>query len=877
MDERAREQGHDRMARWPEVMRWFDRWLESSEAERASLLASLQVSDTQMHALLLRAIEVDREAEAKHFLDVGAMLDVARNESVESAVRDLQGERIGAWRVARLLGVGGMGQVWLVARDDGRHAGHAALKMLRFSVLNRAAQLRVAREGELLARLQHAHIARLLDVGETSDRQPYLVLEYIEGERIDDWCDRARAGIEQRLRLFLQVCEAIAYAHGNLIVHRDLKPSNVLVEQDGSVKVLDFGMAKLLESDALSGEQTELTRAAGAAFTPEYAAPEQFEGRPVTLATDVYSLGAMLYVLLTGRRPHGDDSATPGQIARAMAEGEVRRLSSRISEATGDTARIAVARATTPVQLRRTLRGDLDIILARALKRDPAERYATVQAFADDIRRYLEHRPIAARADSLRYRLRKFLQRNRWAVAAGVLLALAVAAGVASTAWEAQLARRAAARAETEAAKSMQIARFTRGMLTGIDPQRAKSMDRALVRLMLDTAAANAQRELAQQAEVRASIEDTIATSYFSIGEYELASQHWQAAIDAAQAANLGVRTRARYMAQRALSISNRAQYREGYELALSALALLDDVAPDDPARLFVEARVAGTACTLFRPQECHDRLLRVYPAERRILGDDDPETMYAFNNLTHAETLLGDYAGARTHYLEAIERMRARNGDESSQLLNLVLSLSRNNAAAGRSSENIALLMQYLPIATRVLGEKQPITLAMLLALGGALNEAQRYAEAKPYLEQAVGLLAEVRGRDSVQTINAEDALTQSLIGLGDLRTAETRARDLITRNERADSHAGSMLRLTLFQVLVRQHRYAEAEAEVSQSFAAQPEAKSRTMFDLLTRPHYQAYVDLYTAWGRSEQAQAWRDKWTAAAAAFEKPAAAK
>jgi len=871
MEQRAHEQVGDKMARWAEVMRWFDRWLESDDAERVRVLADLQANDAQLHALLLRAIETDREAEAMRFLDVGAMLDVARGESTENVIPDMQGERVGPWRIERLLGVGGMGQVWLVARDDGRHAGRAALKMLRFTALNRAGQARFAREGELLARLQHPHVARLLDVGETADRQLYLVLEYVEGERIDDWCDLARAGVEARLRLFLQVCEAIAYAHANLIVHRDLKPSNILVRPDGTAKVLDFGMAKLLESEALSGELTELTRAAGAAFTPEYAAPEQFEGAQVTVATDVYSLGVVLYVLLTGRRPHGDDSATPGQLARARAESEPRRPSSRVDEATGDTDRIAASRATTPAQLRRALRGDLDTILAKALKRVPAERYATVQALADDIRRYLEHRPITARADSLWYRLRKYVQRNRWGVGAGLLFALAVGAGAAATAWEATLARRAARRAETEAAKSAQIARFTRGMLTGVDPQRAKSMDRSLVRLMLDTAASNAQRELAQQAEVRASIEDTIATSYFSIGEYELAGQHWQAAIDAAQAAGLDVRTRARFMAQRALSIANRAQYREGYELALAALALLDGVDPDDPARLFVEARVAGLACTLFRPQECHDRLMSVYPAERRMLGDDDPETMYALANLTQAETLLGDHAAAKAHYLEAIGRMRARYGEDSSQLLNLVLGLSRNNSAANRSADNIALLTQHLPDATRVLGEKHPITLAMQLALGVALNEAQRYDEARPHLEKAVELLTQVRGRDSVQTVNAEDALIRCLIGLGDLRTAEPRARELIARNERTDSHAGSLLRLTLFQIFMRQHRYTEAEAEVNASFAAQPESKSRTIFDLLVQPHYQAYVDLYTAWGKPEQAQAWRDKWKVAAAAFE------
>ena len=313
-------------AAWHEAMRVFDEWADADASRQAELIAALAARNAAAHAHLLELIAADRAAEGRHFLAADAIGD-AQPLTDEAVAADLAGERFGAWRLDMLLGAGGSGQVWLATRCDGLHTGRAAIKLLRGAASDRQAQQRFAREGRLLARLQHPHVARLLDVGESAQGQRYLVLEFVDGERIDHWCDHQRATIETRLRLFLQVCDAVAYAHANLIVHRDLKPSNILVGADGEAKLLDFGIAKLLEGEADAEDAGELTRAGSAVFTPEYAAPEQFGGEPATAATDVYSLGVVLYLLLSGRRPYGEGNCTPLQWAQTISASAPRRLS----------------------------------------------------------------------------------------------------------------------------------------------------------------------------------------------------------------------------------------------------------------------------------------------------------------------------------------------------------------------------------------------------------------------------------------------------------------------------------------------------------------------------------------------------------------------
>jgi serine/threonine-protein kinase len=390
----------------------LDQALDLSPSERDAWLARLQ-QENPVHAAELEALlAAEAGLDAKGFLSSSVWGDGTEGRA------GLAGLRLGAYTLERPLGQGGMGTVWLARRSDGRFEGTAAVKLLNLALLDPVGAERFQREGTVLARLSHPHIARLLDAGVTDIGQPYLVLEHVVGERIDRYCDAHRLTPDKRIALFLDVIDAVSHAHANLIVHRDLKPSNILVSPDGTAKLLDFGIAKLLEEGAPGAEASALTDIGGRALTPEYAAPEQITGGQVTTATDVYALGVLLYLLLAGRHPTGEGSHSATEHLRGIMDTEPPRLSAAV---TG-----AELRATSLDRLRRLYAGDLDNIVAKALKKRPEERYTTVSELADDLRRHLNHEPVSARPDSLRYRTAKFIRRNRVGVAtgAGILLIL---------------------------------------------------------------------------------------------------------------------------------------------------------------------------------------------------------------------------------------------------------------------------------------------------------------------------------------------------------------------------------------------------------------------------------------------------------------------
>jgi len=382
---------------WKSIEPYLDKALDMSDDERGAFVRSLAESDPTLAARLADLLDKHGRLSRERFLESPVAFP---------ADLPLEGRTIGAYRLISPIGEGGMGTVWLAERSDGRFERRVAVKFLSIALTGRIGQERFRREGRILGALEHPHIAELADAGVSETGQPYLVLEYVDGEPIDAYCERRNLGVHARVALFLDVLTAVAHAHANLIVHRDIKPSNVLVRNDGQVKLLDFGIAKLIAPDGRS--DATLTGEA-AAMTPLYAAPEQLKGETVTTATDVYTLGVLLHQLLVERHPAGRGPHSPADLIRTIVETE----SPRMSDAVGITDK-----------LRRQLRGDLDTIVARALKKNPVERYASVTAMAEDLRRHLTNEPIRARPDTLTYRAGKFVRRNRLAVT-GVTLASA--------------------------------------------------------------------------------------------------------------------------------------------------------------------------------------------------------------------------------------------------------------------------------------------------------------------------------------------------------------------------------------------------------------------------------------------------------------------
>jgi serine/threonine-protein kinase len=448
-------------ALWERLSPLLDRALELDPAERRRYLVAVSREDPDAGAALERLLAEHDRALASAFLERPPLAGVGP--------ASLAGQTIGAYTLERAIGMGGMGIVWLARRSDGRFEGTVALKFVNLAVLDTAGQERFRREGTLLARLSHPNIARLLDAGVTMAGQPFLVLEYVEGTRIDRFAAERRLAIDARLALFQQVADAVAHAHANLVVHRDLKPSNVLVDPQGQAKLLDFGIATLLDSEAAGVPPT--VTVSGRPLTPEYAAPEQFTGGSVTTATDVYSLGVILFELLVGHHPSAPPGATQAGILQALDHDEPPRLSDMARRLTDDhpgASRILAERGISRDGLRRTCQGDLDTILARALKRNPDERYQTVTAFSDDIRRHQRHEPVLARPDRWGYRARKFVRRHRAGVAAAAAVMVTLSAAIALTSVEMIEARRQRDRAEFQARRATASSEFMRYLVTQI-------------------------------------------------------------------------------------------------------------------------------------------------------------------------------------------------------------------------------------------------------------------------------------------------------------------------------------------------------------------------------------------------------------------------
>ena len=446
-------------AQWREASALLDQALDMVVERRDAWLDALENVDPVVKTVLRDALKAGAEGRTRDFVDT---LPPISNEHVNSRHA---GDVIAAYRLLRRLGAGGMGEVWLAERADGMLDRRVALKLPVLALSRAALSERFARERTLLAPLAHEHIARLYDAGFGDDGQPFLALEYVEGERIDRYADTQRLDVDARLQLFEQVLEAVSDAHANLVLHRDLKPSNILVTAAGSAKLLDFGIAKLMDDG--EARETELTRLAGTALTLDYASPEQIAGRPLTTATDVYSLGVVLYELLTGERPYKLKRGTRGELEEAIARIDpVSPSQARIREQT------AAAMGTTPSRLRARLAGDLDTIVTKALRKDAAARYATIEAFADDLRRHRERLPVLARPDSRWYRTRRFVQRHALPVAAGTTVAVALVVAMSVSLVMLQRADRAAAQAHDEAAVANAVSNFMTDLFS------ANSVDR---------------------------------------------------------------------------------------------------------------------------------------------------------------------------------------------------------------------------------------------------------------------------------------------------------------------------------------------------------------------------------------------------------------
>ena len=666
---------------------------------------------------------------------------------------DGAGETVGRYRLVRRVGVGGMGEVWLADRADGAFRQRVAVKLVKRGMDSDAVLARFEAERQILADLDHPGVARLLDGGRAADGRPYVVMEFVDGEPITAYADRRRLDVDARLALVEQAAEAVAVAHRNLVVHRDLKPSNLLVTDGGEVKLLDFGIAKVLQGDGADPSQT-LTEVGARALTPAYAAPEQVEGGRATTATDVYGLGAVLYELLSGHRAIATRGRTRPEVEEAVLSETPRppsaaAASARVTGAldgdrTTTPRAIADARATTPDRLAKRLRGDLDTIVLKALRKAPERRYASAGDLLSDLRRHRQSLPILARRDTARYRLGRFVWRHRTGVVAAAAAAV-LFAGVVGLAFARVSAERDLA--QTEAAKAGEVSAFLASLFESVDPAVAQG-NTVTARELLDRGAARIDAELRGQPEVQAQMYGAIGAAYRSLGLLEPAEAALHKAV--ARLGRPGSDRLGRARAQAALAAArvDRAAYGSADSLLALALPVLRDGPPS--AGLVDALDTYGVLLQERGDYAASEAPIREALAVQRRLHDGDHEATARLLN-TLGQTLLdvGRYDESGRAYAAALAMRRRLFGD----LHPGVTESLRQSALLRRRVRDFAaaepLILEAIALDSALVGMEHATMGENLYEYGGLLNDMARFDDATAVYERAMRVDVATLGPD--------------------------------------------------------------------------------------------------------------------------------
>lgn len=720
----------------------FEAVLDLEPSSRADYLARECEGDEELLELVRRLIE-HLEEETEISLDEGGALQgsLAREWSEELADESTalpSGTIVDRFRIVRRIGRGGMADVYLAERADGQFEQRVALKVIQKGLESRPVLLHFERERQILASARHENIARLIDGGETDHGRPYLVMEYVEGEPIDVYCDRLKLNSRERLELFTQVTKAVDYAHRSLIVHRDIKPSNILVSRDGQVKLLDFGIARLLEADP------GLTQTSGDFMTPAFASPEQVLGEPVTTASDVYQLGLLLFLLLTGRSPYRTEDESLPALSRAIAEDSPSRPSQALAlrrESAGklnekEVAEICASRRTSLANLRRELKGDLDTIVLMALRKEPERRYGSVAELGLDIDDHLECRTIRARPDTLGYRLGKFARRHSIAVSIAAIALIAIVALV--TFYTVQLraerdrAAEAALIAEQEAATATEISDFLVGLFRFSDPSEARGGELSL-REVLDRGASRIE-ELQGQPLTQARLMVTIA------GVYK----------------NFGLLDEARPLAERSLHL-RREELEQGHrDIAISLVEV---------ARIEREAGHFELSGNLF------GEAIEILKAGG---GEPDALQALALNSLAMLYREQGHMEQAAEYHEEALAILESTRGPEHVDTAEALQNLALVYRDLDRLQEAAAMYERVLPILRRELGENHAHVGVTVNNLGLVEQDLGRLDEAEQSFRRSAQVLEAAFGADHPFVGRAIYNLGEVLLDAGRLDQAE-------------------------------------------------------------------------------------------------------
>ncbi len=740
-----------------------EQWLQSLTGERAAHRDTLR-------ELLSRA----GDALSGDFLDT--LPPLPQLAPLGPVTELAAGDPIGPYRLLSKLGVGGMGEVWLAERTDGTMRRKVALKLPHLSWAGGLVE-RMARERDILATLEHPHIARLYDAGADPHGRPFLALEYVEGQPIDAFCQQHALAVNDRLHLLLQVCSAVAFAHSRLVVHRDLKPSNILVTAGREVRLLDFGVAKLLQGEGAN--DTQLTRLNGRAMTLDYASPEQIKGEPIGTTSDVYSLGVVAFELLTGTRPY------------RLRRGSAAELEEAITSA--EPARASVA-ATLP-QVGRALRGDLDAILHKALQKSPAERYATVDALAADLQRHLAQEPVLARPDSAAYRAGRFVTRHRLPVAltaVTVTTMLAAAVIALRQASEATLQRD---RALLEAETREEVSRFVVSLFAVPDPPRVEIIDRGRDRVL------NGQAQASEA--VRGRLLKVLGDLYVSIGNLDSALTVYEGAVEAArQPAVADRRAQAEALVALATAQTDNGLLAQGRDSATRALGLLDERQRDQEDLVARANQTLGQALTnTFEYDKARPYIARAIELHTRRTGPHGRDALTS----RYAEARLSFRSGNATL---GIDQMRQVLGDMRTHLgprdADSILALETFGSFLGENGqylESEATLRESIARRGEVYGTDHPSLSGSFAILGRVLFWAGEVKRALPEIHRSIELERKGNPRPTPYLAYQQEWLFRAYLAGGDVERADAAFREGISILSGAGEPESSLNHLRLWR----------------------------------------------------------------------------
>ena len=780
--------------RWKQIDDILQSALDRDPLDRPAFVEKACAGD----ASLLGEVEslINAHGEAGSFIEAPLLEDATkllREQKDRSDVSRL----IGAYKVIRQIGHGGMGTVFLASRADDQYRRAVAIKLIRRGMDTDSILRRFRHERQILASLDHPNIARLLEGGTTEDDLPYFVMEHIEGQPIDEYCDSRKLTTNERLRLFRTVCSAVHYAHQNLIVHRDLKPSNILVTSGGVPKLLDFGIAKLLKPE-MYAQTIAPTDTMVRPMTPDYASPEQVRGQPVTTASDVYSLGVLLYELLTGHRPYRIKSSHPEEIERAICDQEPERPSTAITR-TVETSSLGSAHPVTltpesvsktregqPDKLRRKLAGDLDNIVLMAMRKEPQRRYGSAEQLSEDLRRHIEGLPVIARKDTFAYRGGKFVKRHKIGVAAvAAFVVLTIAAAVAIVVQS--------GRASRERDKAQKVSVFLVDLFKVSDPSEARGKT-ITAREILDKGAERIERELQDQPDVQATLMNTIGLVYRSLGLYDSAVPLLEKSLSVRRNLFGGQHIDvAKSLNDLGWVMLNKQNTASAEPLLIEALAmrrkLLGNQHKDVAESINLLAQVRHQQGDFAAAEELDREALAM---RRKVLGYEHQDVAQSLNNLGLVLHDHGDNEAAEPLLQEALAIDRKLLGDEHTEVALLMSNLALVKDAKGELDEAVRLHRECTALVRKLLGNEHPSVAVQLNNMAAALVEAGAYEEAVQLYREAIAIDRKAIGEESWLVAQFTGNLGRALEQRGNLAEAESLLRRALAifKKQLGDSH---------------------------------------------------------------------------------------